>query len=109
MYISASARSFKTPNSTNFFFFFYTNTLSELHLFAQDCFVLDAGTAGLFVWIGRNSSKNEKVQAMNRAQVFLKEHKRPWWSKVRIQPSPRPVRPPCRPGYTLCSRTLVAL
>ena len=50
----------------------------------QDCFVLDAGTAGLFVWIGRNSTKNEKVQAMNKAQVFLKEHKRPWWSKVRL-------------------------
>ncbi|XP_034243333.1 gelsolin, cytoplasmic isoform X2 [Thrips palmi] len=47
-----------------------------------DCFVLDAGTAGLFVWIGRNSTKNEKVQAMNKAQVFLKEHKRPWWSKI---------------------------
>lgn len=49
---------------------------------SNDCFVLDAGTAGLFVWIGRHSSKNEKVQAMNRAQVFLKEHKRPWWSKI---------------------------
>ncbi|XP_057374206.1 gelsolin, cytoplasmic-like [Daphnia carinata] len=48
----------------------------------SDCFILDTGGSGLFVWIGRGCTKAEKLEAMNVAQRFLTEKGYPIWTKV---------------------------
>jgi len=49
----------------------------------SDCFILDSGsTTGIFVWIGKASSKDERVQAMKSAESFLAKNGLPKWTKV---------------------------
>ena len=49
----------------------------------KDCFILDSGSAnGIFVWIGKDSSKEEKIQAMKTAEAFLGKNGRESWTKV---------------------------
>ena len=54
----------------------------------QDCFILDTGKSGgdawsgIFVWIGQNASKEEKVGAMKAADGFLEKKKLPKWTKI---------------------------
>lgn len=36
---------------------------------SQDCYILDYGGHKIFVWKGKNSTKEEKQQAMSRALV----------------------------------------
>jgi len=44
---------------------------------------LDSGsTTGIFVWIGKASSKDERVQAMKSAESFLAKNGLPKWTKV---------------------------
>ena len=38
-------------------------------LFAQDCFIVDQGAAGLWVWVGKGASKVERAESMNNAMV----------------------------------------
>ena len=49
----------------------------------QDCFILDTGAAGFFVWIGRGSTKAEKSAAMDRANKFMAQKGLPAWTRVR--------------------------
>jgi len=48
----------------------------------QDCYILDTVTSGIFVWIGKQCTKAEKVEAMNLAQRFLVTNSYPAWTKV---------------------------
>ncbi|XP_059482948.1 gelsolin, cytoplasmic isoform X2 [Neocloeon triangulifer] len=59
---------------------------------AQDCFILDTVTSGIFVWIGRSCNKNEKNEALKKADQFLKDNKYPAWTSVqRIVEDGEPV------------------
>jgi gelsolin len=59
-------------------FFIFLNTI-----FLKDCFILDTGSInGIFVWIGKASSKEERVQAMKSAEGFLTKNGLPKWTKV---------------------------
>ena len=49
----------------------------------QDCFILDTGsTSGIFAWIGKESSKEERVKAMKSAEAFLEKNSLPKWTRV---------------------------
>jgi hypothetical protein len=43
---------------------------------------LDTVTSGIFVWIGKHCTKDEKVEAMKLAQKFLATNSYPAWTKV---------------------------
>ncbi|CAB3374990.1 Hypothetical predicted protein [Cloeon dipterum] len=59
---------------------------------AQDCFILDTVSSGIFVWIGRSCNQNEKVEALKKADQFLKDNKYPAWTNVqRIVEDGEPV------------------
>ena len=36
----------------------------------QDCFILDCGSSGVFVWVGKGCTKNEKNGAMKNGMVI---------------------------------------
>ncbi len=49
----------------------------------QDCFILDSGsTTGVFAWIGRGASKDERVAALKAAEKFLERNGLPKWTRV---------------------------
>ena len=50
--------------------------------FSQDCFILDTKTSGIYVWIGKKGTANEKTGAMKNAENFLKANKYPAWTQV---------------------------
>ena len=43
--------------------------LKKEDLDSDDCFILDTGPAGVFSWIGKGCTINEKKAAMNNAMV----------------------------------------
>ncbi|XP_053622403.1 gelsolin-like isoform X2 [Plodia interpunctella] len=53
---------------------------------SKECYVLDTGSSGIFVWVGRQSNEKEKAEAMNRAQQYLKAHNLPPWVHVSKVP-----------------------
>ena len=58
------------------------SVLTNILCILQDCYILDTVTAGIFVWIGKQCTKDEKVEAMKRAQKFLTTNNYPVWTKV---------------------------
>ena len=56
--------------------------LKKEHLDTNDCFILDTGSAGIFVWVGKKSTGEEKAQSMKRATDFLKTKGYPNWTPV---------------------------
>lgn len=48
----------------------------------NDCFILDTGS-GIYVWVGKSATQQEKSQAMTKAQGFLQEKKYPAWTNVQ--------------------------
>lgn len=55
--------------------------LNQNMLVTDDCFILDTGS-GIYVWIGKKGTTQEKVEALKKAQLFLKENNYPSWTKV---------------------------
>uniref|UniRef100_A0A9J2PC02 Gelsolin-like domain-containing protein n=1 Tax=Ascaris lumbricoides TaxID=6252 RepID=A0A9J2PC02_ASCLU len=49
---------------------------------SKDAFILDAGTGGLFVWIGNSCSRNERINSMKFAREFIKQQGKPEWTGV---------------------------
>lgn len=59
-----------------------TKPLQQSMLKAEDCFILDTAGSGLFVWVGRQCTKAEKLEAMKVAEKFIEEKGYPQWTKV---------------------------
>ncbi|XP_046387919.1 gelsolin, cytoplasmic isoform X2 [Ischnura elegans] len=57
--------------------------LHQNMLLTADCFILDTITSGLYVWIGRGSTKNEKLEAMRKAEQFLANNNYPQWTRIQ--------------------------
>lgn len=55
--------------------------LKQEMLNTNDCFILDTGS-GIYVWVGKKATDQEKKQSMSRAQGFLATKKYPSWTKV---------------------------
>ncbi|KAL7025953.1 hypothetical protein ACKWTF_013721 [Chironomus riparius] len=55
--------------------------LKQEMLNTNDCFILDTGS-GIYVWVGKKATEQEKKQAISRAQGFLQTKKYPVWTKV---------------------------
>ncbi|XP_015366663.1 PREDICTED: gelsolin-like [Diuraphis noxia] len=56
--------------------------LAQSHLKTDDCFILDTVSSGIYVWIGKKGTTQEKVESLKRAQVFIKENNYPAWTRV---------------------------
>jgi gelsolin len=56
--------------------------LVQSYLKTDDCFILDTVSSGIYVWIGKKGTVQEKVESLKRAQVFIKENKYPAWTRV---------------------------
>ncbi|GAB0094218.1 Gelsolin [Sergentomyia squamirostris] len=56
--------------------------LKQEFLKTEDCFILDTGS-GIFVWVGRGATQQEKSQAIARAQGFISSKKYPTWTQVQ--------------------------
>ncbi|XP_075250157.1 advillin-like isoform X2 [Convolutriloba macropyga] len=54
-----------------------TTPLTQSLLHSADCFIIDQGAAGIFVWKGKNANKEEKAAAMKNASAFIKTKKYP--------------------------------
>ena len=50
---------------------------------SSETFVLDTGSA-LFVWVGKQASREEKSQAFITANTFLLNNERPAWTPVSL-------------------------
>lgn len=61
----------------------HQDMLNSAELGGQDCYILDTVSSGIFVWIGKQCTKNEKVEAMKLAQKFLTTNSYPAWTKVQ--------------------------
>ncbi|KAG8192852.1 hypothetical protein JTE90_014629 [Oedothorax gibbosus] len=57
--------------------------LKQECLESDDCFLLDGGINGLFVWIGKGSSTNERIGAMNLAVKYIEKKGYPKWLNVK--------------------------
>ncbi|CAH0688166.1 unnamed protein product [Chilo suppressalis] len=57
----------------------------------KECFILDTGSSGIYVWVGKGSNEKEKAEAMNRAQQYLKAHDLPPW--VHVSKVPEDLEP----------------
>uniref|UniRef100_A0A7I4Z068 Gelsolin repeat protein n=1 Tax=Haemonchus contortus TaxID=6289 RepID=A0A7I4Z068_HAECO len=49
---------------------------------STDAFILDAGQAGIFVWIGKECTLEERAKAWTIGENFVKEHGLPEWTTV---------------------------
>ncbi|NXF15092.1 VILI protein, partial [Rhodinocichla rosea] len=59
--------------------------LSQDMLLHEDCYILDQGGIKIFVWKGKNASKEEKQQAMSRALGFIKAKNYPDSTSVETE------------------------
>ncbi|XP_075465787.1 villin-1 [Ascaphus truei] len=62
-----------------------TQPLTQNLLSHDDCFILDQGGIKIYVWKGKNSTKEEKQQAMTRALNFIKAKNYPPSTNVEVQ------------------------
>lgn len=47
--------------------------LFKVDLDSNDSFIVDNGSAGIWVWVGKQASKKERTEAMRNAQGFIKK------------------------------------
>ncbi|NXD78699.1 VILI protein, partial [Halcyon senegalensis] len=59
--------------------------LTQDLLLHEDCYILDQGGQKIFVWKGKNASKEEKQQAMSRALGFIKAKNYPASTSVETE------------------------
>ncbi|NXA46672.1 VILI protein, partial [Nothocercus julius] len=59
--------------------------LTQDMLLHEDCYILDQGGLKIFVWKGRDSTKEEKQQAMSRALGFIKAKNYPASTSVETE------------------------
>lgn len=59
-----------------------TGELTQDLLVDGDSYILNTGRSGLYVWIGRKSSKEERAAAMKHSTSFLQQQDLPSWTKV---------------------------
>lgn len=57
--------------------------ISNRFLIFKDCFILDTASSGVYVWVGKKGTTQEKVESLKRAQAFIKENNYPAWTRVR--------------------------
>jgi len=55
---------------------------SKADLDPNDCFIVDAGSSGVFAWIGKSCTVDEKKEAMANAVEFIKQKGYPNWTQV---------------------------
>jgi hypothetical protein len=48
----------------------------------SDAYILDAGSSGIFVWVGKTASNDEKLHSMRMATDFIKSKGYPNWTPV---------------------------
>ncbi|KRX89726.1 Gelsolin, cytoplasmic, partial [Trichinella pseudospiralis] len=48
----------------------------------QDCFIVDMGNSGIYAWVGKKCSENERCNVWNLANDFLKQRNHPSWISV---------------------------
>lgn len=56
--------------------------LKPKHLDSADCFILDLGPTGVFAWVGKKCTKNEKDTVWKKAVEFLKVRGYPKYTPV---------------------------
>lgn len=61
-----------------------TGNLKYEYLDSNDTFILDQGGCALFVWVGKGSTKEEKLQGMKVAVNFLRNKKYPDYTQVTM-------------------------
>ncbi|XP_065059381.1 advillin-like [Rhopilema esculentum] len=49
---------------------------------SKDCFILDTGPTGVYAWVGKKCTKNEKKAAMSTAMQFVQAKDYPVWTQV---------------------------
>jgi hypothetical protein len=47
--------------------------------------VLDTVSSGIFVWIGKKSTTQEKVESLKKGAAFIASKNYPAWTKVSFQ------------------------
>ncbi|KAL4703494.1 hypothetical protein ACJJTC_011296 [Scirpophaga incertulas] len=63
----------------------------KCQLNTKECYILDTGSSGIYVWVGKDSNEKEKAEAMNKAQQYLKAHNLPPW--VHVSKVPEDIEP----------------
>ena len=59
-----------------------TRPLTQALLDTQDAFILDTGPSGIFAWVGKGATKEEKMAAMGNATSFIKQKGYPDWTPI---------------------------
>lgn len=56
--------------------------LKKEHLDSYDCFILDCGSSGIFVWVGKKCTDAEKKAGMKNGMEFISKKGYPQWTQV---------------------------
>lgn len=56
--------------------------LTQALLDTNDAFILDTGSAGIFAWVGKGATKEEKCASMTNATNFISQKGYPNWTPV---------------------------
>ncbi|XP_015782794.1 adseverin isoform X2 [Tetranychus urticae] len=69
----ASLKLYKVSDESGSLKIIHVNTspLSKEDLNSQDCFIIDNGSAGIWVWIGKGATPKERIESMRNAQGFI--------------------------------------